>query len=133
MAKWPKNRMHDAGEDEAAPKRSRVPGVPGRLGGQGEGPISDLSERGKSETSDDGSGCVYVHGDGPEVAAEVQYHIRAQTGTTAGAGKRLHGNGTRLGLPLDEPRHGEVHEVETEPVEGGNVAINRKRKLAATE
>ncbi len=128
-------KLHDPGRDEAQPKASRVPGVPGRLGGMGEGPISDLSERGKSETSSDGLGCVYVRGDGPEVQAEVEYQIRAQTGTTAGAGKRLRGAkmGTSLGLPIDEPRHGEITDVDREPIEGGNVAIKSKRKLQVSE
>jgi hypothetical protein len=128
-------KLHDPGKDEAQPKRERASGIPGRLGGMEEGPISDLSERGKSETSDDGAGCIYIHGDGSEVSAEVEYQVRAQTGTTAGAGKRLAGTGmgTRFGLPLDEPRHGEVKYVEREPVEGGNIAINKKRKLQVTE
>lgn len=129
-------RLHDPDEGSvnAAPKRSRVPGLPGRLGGRGEGPISDLTERGKDETSEDGVGCLYVHGDPADIAAEIEYHIRAQTGTTAGAGKRVHGNGTRFGLPIDEPRHGEVMAAETEPVEGMTPrGVPARRKLQATE
>lgn len=129
-------RLHDPDEGsvDAKPKRSRVPHLPGRLGGRGEGPISDLSERGKDETSEDGLGCVYVHGDPADIAEEMQYHIRAQTGTTAGAGKRVHGNGTRVGLPIDEPRHGEIVGVETEPVEGGeDFGVTNRRKVSVTE
>lgn len=129
-------RLHDPDEGSilAKSKRSRVPHLPGRLGGRDEGAVSDLSRRGKDETTEDGLGCVYVHGDPADIAEEIQYHIRAQTGTTAGAGKRVHGNGTRVGLPLDEPRHGEIVGVETEPVEGGTTAgVTSRRKLAVTE
>lgn len=110
----PTRKMHDPGEDEAAPKGSRIPAPPGRFG------------------ADEGLR-VNVRGDGPEIAAEVQYHIRAQTGTTAGAGKRIKGLGTTFGLPLDEPQHGELSDAESESIEGGNIAIQPRRKLAATE
>jgi len=128
-------KLHDPDEGsvEAKSKRSRVPHLPGRIGGRGEGAISNLEERGKDETTQDGLGCLYVHGDPADIAEEIQYHIRAQTGTTAGAGKRVHGNGTRFGLPVDEPRHGEIEGVETEPVEGDGTGTTEGRKLSVTE
>jgi len=125
-------KLHDPGEDTARDKRSRGATPPGRLGGRGDEPMSDLSARGKNETSSDGF-AVNVRGDGPEVAEEVEYQIQRQTGTTAGAGKRISALGTDLGLPLDEPPHGEVKYAEREPVEGGTVGIQRKRKLEVTE
>lgn len=128
-------QLHEPGRDEAAEKGSRLPGLPGRLGELTGGTTADLSERGKAETSADGLGTIHVRGDGPEVAAEVQFQLRAQTGTTAGAGKRTRGGkmGTTLGLPIDEPRHGEVVDADSEAIEGGNVAIEPWRKLGATE
>jgi hypothetical protein len=128
-------QLHDPGRDEATPKASRVPGPPGRLGEMNDEPMSDLSARGRAESSAAGQGCVYVRGDGEEVRREVEYQIRAQTGTTAGAGKRTRGGkmGTSLGLPIDEPRHGEIVDADSEPIEGGNVAIEPRRKLHATE
>ena len=128
--------LHDPGRDQAEPKFARVPTLPGRLGGRDEGPISDLSRRGKDETSPDGAGCIYVHGDPASLADEIAYHVRQQTGTTAGAGKRLRGAkmGTTLGLPIGEPRHGEVVDCETEPVEGMTPrGVPSRRKLQATE
>ena len=119
--------FHPDDEEQGAPKRMRVPGPPGRKGSH-----ADVQAKGDGvdETNDESAGCVYVRGDGPEIAAEVQYHIRAQTGTTAGAGKRIKGLGTTMGLPIDEPQHGEIHEVETEEIEGHD---RRSRKLEVTE
>jgi hypothetical protein len=128
--------LHDPGRNKAESKFARVPGLPGRLGGRNDEPISDLSARGKDETSPDGLGCIYVHGDSASLAAEIEYHVRQQTGTTAGAGKRLRGAkmGTAAGLPIGEPRHGEIMDAETEPVEGMTPrGVPAKRKLQATE
>lgn len=128
-------QLHDPGRDEASEKFARVPGPPGRIGGMEDAETSDTSARGRGETSPDGLGCIYIHGDGDEVRREVEYQTRAQTGTTAGAGKRIRGSksGTTFGLPIDEPRHGELSDADIDPVEGGNVAVQRRRKLGATE
>ena len=128
-------QLHDPGRDEAGEKFARVPGPPGRIGGMEDAETSDTSARGRGETSPDGLGCIYIHGDGEEVRREVEYQTRAQTGTTAGAGKRIRGSkhGTTIGCPIDEPRHGELTDADIDPIESGNVAIKSKRKLGATE
>jgi hypothetical protein len=122
--------FHPDDEESGAPKQSRVTAPPGRRGSRDD---AQAKGQGRDETNEESAGCIYVRGDGPEMAAEVQYHIRAQTGTTAGAGKRIKGLGTTFGLPIDEPQHGEVHAVETEDIEGHDTHVPARKKLQATE
>jgi len=128
-------KLHDPGRLVGKSKSSKVPGPPGRVGSRDDVPPG----RGVDETQSE-EGCIYIRGDGPEMAAEVEYQWRAQTGTTSGAGKRLAGTGmgTRFGLPLDEPRHGELKYVEHEPIEGDVYAapdakVGERRKTEVTE